>query len=65
MTDAVETGAGSATPLDVLIRVQDRDTVIAQLQHRRANLPERVELGTVEAALEALEGRGRELEGPR
>ena len=65
MTDAVETGAGSATPLDVLIRVQDRDTVIAQLQHRRANLPERIELGTVEAALAALEGRGRALEGPR
>ncbi len=65
MTDAVETGAASATPLDVLIQVQDRDTVIAQLQHRRANLPERVELGAVEAALGALEGRGRELEGPR
>jgi uncharacterized protein len=65
MTDAVETGAGPATPLDVLIRVQDRDTVIAQLQHRRANLPERIELGTVEAALAASEGRRRELEGPR
>ncbi len=65
MTDAGESGAGSPTPLDVLIQVQDRDTVLAQLQHRRAHLPERVELGTVEASLTAVEARRRELEGQR
>jgi uncharacterized protein len=65
MTDAVDVGAETPTPLDVLIRVQDLDTAIAQLQHRRGSLPERAELSAVEAALTALDGRGRELDSQR
>ncbi len=65
MTDAVDVGAETPTPLAVLIRVQDLDTAIAQLQHRRGSLPERAELVAVEAALAALDGRGRELDGQR
>jgi predicted nucleic acid-binding Zn-ribbon protein len=36
-------------PFDTLLRVQDLDTLITQLQHRRASLPERLELNTIEA----------------
>jgi predicted nucleic acid-binding Zn-ribbon protein len=41
-------------PFDTLLRVQDLDTLISQLQHRKASLPERLEL-------DALEGREADL----
>jgi hypothetical protein len=47
----------TATPLDVLVEVQDLDTVISQLQHRKAALEERRQLASVEETLAALERR--------
>ena len=41
-------------PLDTLLRVQDLDTRITQLQHRKAMLPERMELNELEAHAAAL-----------
>jgi predicted nucleic acid-binding Zn-ribbon protein len=42
---------------DDLMVVQEHDTTIDQLRHRRANLPELAELTRLEADLAALEGR--------
>jgi predicted nucleic acid-binding Zn-ribbon protein len=44
-------GDQAPPPFDALLRVQDLDTAISQLQHRRATLPERAELGGVEQRL--------------
>jgi hypothetical protein len=41
-------------PLEQLLRVQDLDITLSQLQHRRASLGERRELEAVEAALASL-----------
>jgi predicted nucleic acid-binding Zn-ribbon protein len=49
-------GARPQGPFEVLLAVQDLDTHIAQLQHRKAALPER-------AALNEMEGQLRELAG--
>jgi predicted nucleic acid-binding Zn-ribbon protein len=38
-----------AEPLEVLIRVQDHDTLLDQLRHRAAHLPEREQLRALEA----------------
>jgi predicted nucleic acid-binding Zn-ribbon protein len=48
-------------PLARLLDVQDHDTVIDQLRHRRATLSERNELANVDRQLGALEARTKEL----
>jgi predicted nucleic acid-binding Zn-ribbon protein len=50
-----------ARPLARLLDVQDHDTVIEQLRHRRATLPERAELATVDRQLAALDVRTKEV----
>src|SRR6185437_5664124 len=64
MAEGVGDGAGT-TPLQVLIRVQDLDTAIGQLHHRRDTLEERGQLGVVEAGLADLSGRAAALEERR
>jgi uncharacterized protein len=64
--DGPGAAAGAARPegddaLQGLLRLQDIDTSIAQLQHRRATLSERRELESVEGALAALTSRADEL----
>jgi len=58
-------GAGSPAPLHRLLEVQDRDTAIDQLGHRRATLPERSQLRDVEARLSVLEQRSKEAQTQR
>jgi predicted nucleic acid-binding Zn-ribbon protein len=53
------------TALEQLLEVQVLDTTGDQLRHRRAHLPERAELASVQAALQALENRAGELQGQR
>ena len=48
-------------PLARLLEVQDHDTVIDQLRHRQATLPERAELTNVDRQLGALEARTKEV----
>ena len=48
-------------PLARLLDVQDHDTVLDQLRHRRATLPERAELRNVDRQLGALELRTKEV----
>jgi predicted nucleic acid-binding Zn-ribbon protein len=57
--------AGTEDPLAVLLRVQDLDTAISQLQHRKSTLAERRELDAAEAALAALATRATELGATR
>jgi|SRR5579862_7124751 len=56
---------GAAADLETLLGVQELDTVISQLEHRRAALPERHELGDVEAALTRLDGRAAAVRAER
>ncbi len=51
--------------LQALLELQDLDTVISQLQHRRATLPEREELGRVTLALADAGRRAVEIQGSR
>lgn len=44
MTDA---GPAAASPFEVILQVQEHDTAIDQLRHRRAHLPEREELAAI------------------
>ena len=44
-------------PFDRLLEVQEHDTHVDQLRHRRATLPERAELSELEARRAALEAR--------
>lgn len=64
--DAPGGGAGERPagedPLQRLLQLQDLDTAVARLRHRRDTLPERAELESVEEALAALTARARELE---
>jgi uncharacterized protein len=56
--------AAPVTPIEPLARlldVQDHDTVVDQLRHRRATLPERAELANVERQLGTLDARTKEL----
>ena len=53
--------ASSGAPLALLLEVQRHDTVVDQLRHRRATLPERGELAGVDAQLAALATRLKEL----
>lgn len=59
------TGVGARSPLDVLLDVQDLDTAISQLQHRRSTLPARQELARVTAALGDVQQRVSEVQGSR
>ena len=51
--------------LQGLLAVQDRDTEIDQLKHRRATLPERAELAKIEAESADVDRRGAEIGGHR
>jgi predicted nucleic acid-binding Zn-ribbon protein len=51
------------SPFETLLRVQDLDTLLAQLRHRRTALPERVELTETEATMAGLDARISEAEG--
>lgn len=68
MSEAADaTGAGPAAgdPLQQLLRVQDLDTSIAQLRHRKATLAERRELQAAEESLATLAHRAGELDAQR
>ncbi len=51
------------SPFEALLAVQGHDTVIDQLAHRRATLPERTALRDAEAAIAALDAERAEVEG--
>ncbi len=53
----------SDSPFEILMQVQDLDTSIAQLTHRKAVLDERLELQAVEAQLATIASRTVEAEG--
>jgi uncharacterized protein len=57
--------ADPAAALEGLLTLQDLDTSIAQLHHRRASLPERRDLADTEAALADVERRAREVDVER
>ncbi len=52
-------------PLDILLEVQERDTTLDQLAHRRATLPARAELAAVEGHLADLGDRTARAEADR
>ena len=52
-------------PFVVVLRVQDRDTAIAQLEHRKITLPDRLELVELERRLSAVTARVAEADGRR
>lgn len=54
-----------ADPLEVLLRVQDLDTALAQLAHRKTSLPERADLRSATDRLAGLDARVAELEAER
>lgn len=58
-------GAGSPDPLLRLLEVQDHDTAIDQLRHRRATLPERARLGEIELRLSSLDRLSKEAQTRR
>jgi predicted nucleic acid-binding Zn-ribbon protein len=66
---AHEPGSGaSETPIEPLARlldVQDHDTIVDQLRHRRATLAERAELAEVDRHLGVLDARTKELRTKR
>ena len=51
--------------LETLLAVQELDTVIDQLEHRRTTLPERAELAAAEARLVEVDGRLADAQGRR
>jgi predicted nucleic acid-binding Zn-ribbon protein len=55
----------SADELEALLLVQEHDTARDRLRHRRASLPERVELEARSTELRALETQAREIRGRR
>jgi predicted nucleic acid-binding Zn-ribbon protein len=57
-------GSPGAT-FETLLEVQDHDTTIDQLRHRRSSLPEQAELMSVESRLSGLESRAAEIQGVR
>ncbi|HUC38318.1 MAG TPA: C4-type zinc ribbon domain-containing protein [Acidimicrobiales bacterium] len=56
-SSSAQRGGGPALPLATLLEVQDHDTAIDQLVHRRETLPERAELRSIESRLSALDER--------
>lgn len=63
--DAGPDGGGDAGPFGRLLEVQDHDTAIDQMRHRRERMPERAELADVERRLSALEIRTKDVRGER
>lgn len=63
--DAGQSARADRPALEVLLDVQDLDTAISQLQHRKAALPERQELLRVTATLTELGKRFSELQASR
>src|ERR1700688_405555 len=63
--DAQEPGARAAEtpvgPLAQLLEVQHHDTIIDQVHHRQATLPERAKLAAVDKQLGALDVRTKEV----
>ncbi len=60
-----QSGDAAGPPRDVferLLEVQDHDTTVDQLRHRRSALPERSELASVEGRLAVLETRAAEVQ---
>jgi uncharacterized protein len=55
----------SADELEALLLVQEHDTARDRLRHRRAALPERVELESRSTQLSALDAQAREIRGRR
>ena len=51
------------TPLEQLLVVQEHDSAIDHLRHRRATLPERAELTQAEAVIRELEAPIAEVQG--
>lgn len=60
VVDEQEAGGGT-DPLELLVEVQDLDIALAQLEHRRAALPERRELAAAEARLVELDAQAADL----
>jgi hypothetical protein len=58
-------GDEATGPLGHLLDVQDHDTAVDQLRHRRATLPERTELAAVVKRVGALDVRAAEVGGQR
>jgi hypothetical protein len=56
---------GGEDPFAVLLAVQDLDTALSQLHHRKAGLPERRQLGALEAELTGFDARIAEAEAAR
>ena len=56
------TGRGPRSVFEHLLEVQDHDTALDQLRHRKSALPEQAELAGVEARLAALEARAAEVQ---
>ena len=51
--------------LEQLLEVQALDTTVDQLRHRRAHMPERTELATLQATLQELESRASAVQAER
>jgi predicted nucleic acid-binding Zn-ribbon protein len=60
-----QASANGRRALDALLELQDLDTAISQLEHRKAALPERQQLARVAAALRDVEARVSEVETSR
>ncbi len=60
MSDPTPTPPGPS-PLEQLLAVQDLDTALARLQHRRATLPEREHLESTQAELRSIDVAGTEV----
>jgi predicted nucleic acid-binding Zn-ribbon protein len=54
-----------SSPLERLLDVQAHDTAVDQLEHRRAHLPERAELDSVEQRIAEVEARLAEVQAAR
>jgi uncharacterized protein len=63
--DADEVPSGTGDVFEHLLVVQDHDTVLNQLRHRRSTLPEMAELAGVEGRLVALEAGAAEVQVER
>ena len=65
VAEASTDGAPGAAVLEALLRLQDLDTAIAQLQHRKISLPERRQLADAEASMAAATTRAAEATAAR
>ncbi len=61
----MSTEAGANAALEMLLELQDLDTAISQLQHRRATLEERLQLEELEGALRSLGHRSAQAEAAK